>query len=234
MNQDVGIPEAQGFEDAEPIVVLAPHPDDKSLGCGALLARALAGAGAHVICLTDGSASHPASVQWSADRLAATRHDELIEAIRCLGGSADNLTWSGLQDGRLHQVDPAEVAADIAQTIAKTGARHVFAPAVEDHHADHKATARIADRVRELHPDWMFYSYPVWSRWDDPDFERNIGRHDPFRVPTGDARGKKRAAIQSHRSQLGMVVTDDPEGFILPRALIEKFVTEDEVFWRTP
>ena len=42
-----------------PLLVLAPHPDDESLGCGALLAQAFAGAGAHVACLTDGAASHP-------------------------------------------------------------------------------------------------------------------------------------------------------------------------------
>ena len=39
------------FEGRESLVVLAPHPDDESLGCGALLARGFAGAGAHVICL---------------------------------------------------------------------------------------------------------------------------------------------------------------------------------------
>ncbi len=46
---------------AAPIVVLAPHPDDESLGCGALLAAAFAGKGARVVCLTDGSGSHPGS-----------------------------------------------------------------------------------------------------------------------------------------------------------------------------
>ena len=64
------------FEGREKLVVLAPHPDDETLGCGALLARAFLGAGAHIICLTDGSASHPGSRHWTPARLAAQRRTD--------------------------------------------------------------------------------------------------------------------------------------------------------------
>ena len=43
-----------------PIIVLAPHPDDETLGCGGLLAAcAAAQIPAHIFVLTDGSLSHP-------------------------------------------------------------------------------------------------------------------------------------------------------------------------------
>ena len=43
-----------------PLVVLAPHPDDETLGCGALIFDAASrGADCHIICVTDGSRSHP-------------------------------------------------------------------------------------------------------------------------------------------------------------------------------
>lgn len=222
------------LEGHEKLIVLAPHPDDESLGCGALLARAFAGAGAHVICLTDGSASHPESIKWTPHRLAVQRRAEMIKAIECLGGSARDLTWVGMADSRLYQVDVGSVADKLEQIIEGHGAHHVFVPASEDHHEDHQATARFASELRSRHPDWVFYSYPVWCRWDDPDFQHTVALHAPVPAPQGSMRDKKRAAIHAHRSQMGKVVTDDPSGFVLPPEFIEKFVNEDEIFWRMP
>lgn len=222
------------FEGQEKLVVLAPHPDDESLGCGALLARAFAGAGAHVICMTDGSASHPHSKEWTPQRLARQRRMEMIKAIQCLGGSADDLTWLGMVDSCLYRADAEVVAADLEPTVAELGARHVFVPAAEDHHEDHQATARFANELRARRPDWTFYSYPVWCRWDDPEFGQNITRHAPVFLPAGSLRTRKHAAINAHQSQLGKVVTDDPSGFTLPTGFLEKFVSEDEIFWRMP
>ncbi|MBA49993.1 MAG: PIG-L deacetylase family protein [Paracoccus sp. (in: a-proteobacteria)] len=222
------------FRGDERIVVITPHPDDESLACGALLAHAFAGAGAHVICLTDGSASHPGSRTWVPPRLARQRHAELIDALKCLGGTPDDLFCLGLPDGRLDQADEAAISARVEQIVQDTGSRHIFASSAEDHHEDHKATASIAAAIRTRRPDWSYYSYPVWSRWDDPEFDAKIARHKPIFLEAGQHRDKKRAAIRAHRSQLGEIVTDDPSGFILPAAFIAKFIGEHEIFWRMP
>lgn len=216
------------------IVVLAPHPDDETLGCGGLLARAFAGAGAHVICLTDGSASHPGSQLWPPARLAETRRAELGEALIRLGGTADDMTWLGFPDSRLHEVDPEAILAPIEEAIASKGAQHIFVPAIEDKHCDHKTTARLAATLRERHPEWQFYSYPVWSRWDDLSFDQAAARNAPVFLDTRAARPRKRAAIAAHRSQLGQIVPDAPDGFVLPDGFVEKFVGEREIFWRMP
>ncbi|HEX2943304.1 MAG TPA: PIG-L family deacetylase, partial [Rhodopila sp.] len=43
-------------------LILAPHPDDESLGCGGLIATAVAaGRAPLVVILTDGAGSHPNS-----------------------------------------------------------------------------------------------------------------------------------------------------------------------------
>lgn len=214
------------------IAVLSPHPDDESLACGALLACAFATNRAHVICLTDGSASHPNSVQWPASKLASCRRSELEAAIGQLGGSSDDITWMGLPDSGLHQLDPFLIASDLLAILDACDATHVFAPSAEDHHEDHKVTSRVADELQRLRPDLIFYSYPVWSRWDDPEFEGNVIRHKPIHLEPGDWRERKRAAIGSHLSQFGLVVSDDPEGFVLPTDFVEKFVNENEIFWR--
>lgn len=234
MNIAHGPLSADVFKGREKLVVLAPHPDDESLGCGALLARAFAEAGAHVICLTDGSASHPGSALWTPQRLSALRHAEMARALECLGGSARDLTWLGMADSRLYQADATGVADTLEQVIEGIDARQVFVPAAKDHHEDHQATARFASELRTRRPDWSFYSYPVWCRWDDPEFRQTITRHAPIYLSLGDMQDRKRAAIFAHRTQLGQIVTDDASGFTLPPGFIEKFVSEDEIFWRMP
>ena len=87
------------------LLVLAPHPDDESLGCGAVLAQVFAQRGsgrkAHIICLTDGAASHPQSLAVPADRLAAIRQTELVAAVEQLGGNASDISFMGAPDGAL-------------------------------------------------------------------------------------------------------------------------------------
>ncbi|MGR3563898.1 MAG: PIG-L deacetylase family protein [Heliomarina sp.] len=215
-----------------PIVVLAPHPDDESLGCGALLAHAFRGAGAHVICMTDGAASHPGSRIWTRERLANRRRAEMEAALVALGGSPSDLTWLGLPDAALGDCDHLIVAARICAIIRQTGAGALFATAVEDHHADHKATAAIAAQVATLCPDVPQYRYPVWSRWDDPHFDEALGMRNAIRFSPGRHGPAKRAAVFSHASQMGQCVDDDPLGFQLDPRFVEKFILEDEIYWR--
>jgi len=226
--------EAAVLAGREKIIVLAPHPDDETLGCGGLLAQAFAGAGAHVVCMTDGSASHPGSTDWPPARLAAERRRELEEALTILGGSAADLTWLGLPDSRLHEIKADAIVTILEDVITASGARHIFVPAQEDKHCDHKTTAQIAAILRDRHPELHFYSYPVWSRWDDPQFEQCTKAHDAVFLATPTATTRKRAAIAAHRSQLGQVVQDDPNGFVLPAGFVEKFAGEREIFWRMP
>ncbi len=217
-----------------PIVVLAPHPDDESLGCGALLAHAFAHHGAQVVCMTDGSASHPGSRAWPPARLAGERHRELSRAVECLGGTSPDLTWLGHPDGWLGAQDQDAVVARVAAICRARGASHLFAPAPEDHHEDHKSTARIAALVAEAVSGLMVFSYPVWSRWDDPDLAARIAPHAPVAVEPGQWQAAKRAAIQAHVTQLGGIVGDDPTGFSMSPDFVDAFANHPEIYWRSP
>src|ERR1700759_4483419 len=67
-------------------VILAPHPDDESLGCGGLIATcAAAGRPPLVVILTDGAGSHPHSRMFPPDRLRACRAREVRTAVGMLG-----------------------------------------------------------------------------------------------------------------------------------------------------
>ena len=100
---------ADRFEDAEPLdlvalarsspaLVVAPHPDDESLGCGGLLARlGDAGVDVRAILVTDGAASHPRSTRYDAAARRALRDREWLRALACLGlrdGAANRLGWT--------------------------------------------------------------------------------------------------------------------------------------------
>ncbi len=80
---------ATAFGDA-PILVLAPHPDDESLGCGGLIAQAdVAGRPPTVTILTDGAGSHPNLRDWPPEPLRALREQEALRALGYFGLSGE-------------------------------------------------------------------------------------------------------------------------------------------------
>ncbi|WP_255328593.1 PIG-L deacetylase family protein [Paracoccus albicereus] len=215
-----------------PIMVLAPHPDDESLGCGGLLAYAFRNHGARVVCMTDGSASHPNSQQWPPARLAEARRNEMRNAVAELGGSADDLNFLDHPDGWLGASDRDAVAEALVAECAASHVRRVFVTSAEDHHEDHRATADIGARMSRLAPDLQIFAYPVWSRWDDPDFDRRLPEKQAVFLPIGDARAAKLAAIEAHASQRGRLVEDDPSGFAMTDDFVTAFVDNAEIFWK--
>ncbi|MGE0314731.1 MAG: PIG-L deacetylase family protein [Lautropia sp.] len=216
---------------AGPIVVLAPHPDDESLGCGGLLANAFAGKGATVVCLTDGSGSHPRSRRYPAPRLAERRARELREAVTRLGGTHADIVELGHRDGACPTRGSA-FDASVARVSALCVARRatmLFATSGADQHTDHQACEVLARAVQATLPALGLYAYPVWSRRDrfapDAGVERRLRWLD-----TSGVRDAKARAIAAHRTQLGLVVDDDSDGFVLEPTFVARFVEEDECF----
>lgn len=210
------------------VVVLAPHPDDESLGCGALLAACFnAGRPAHVVLLTDGSASHPGSGSWPAQRLAQQRRAEATEAICRLGGSVGNVTFLGLADGAVPSegADARAAVAEIRRICIATDAATLLSTGPADAHADHRATAAIAAGVVEALPGLRVLHYPIWP--PEPQVQAAAV---VTRFPQGDHRKRKALAVAAHLSQLGGLITDDPEGFVLPPDFVARFLDRDEVF----
>ena len=233
LTKDLPRVHATALTGGAPIVVLAPHPDDESLGCGALLAHAFKAQGAHIVCMTDGGGSHPGSALWPADRLAAMRWQELSHAIVRLGGLPTDMTWLGYPDGWLGAQDQARIAAEIAAICHARGAQHLFAPAIEDHHEDHRTTARIARLVARDMQGLCLFSYPVWSRWDDPHLLDRVAGQGPVALDPAPWQEYKRLAISAHRTQRGLIIDDDPQGFRMSADFIEAFASQPEIYWRT-
>lgn len=214
-----------------PVIVLAPHPDDESLGCGALLAEAFAGPGALVICMTDGSASHTGSRRYPPDRLAAIRRKELTRAVEILGGGAQDILWLGLPDAGMPGLpEPGALIDRLCAEAARLGARCLFAPATIDPHCDHVVTAEIATALARK-AGLTLFSYPIWSRWHDPDFRASLPGVSEYRFDTAAHAARKRAAIEAHESQRGLLIHDAAQAFVMEPGFIDLFATGPELFF---
>lgn len=214
-----------------PVVVLAPHPDDEALGCGALLSHAFAGPGGHVVCMTDGGASHPGSTAWPRDRLVEQRARELDAAVNALGGHAGDVTRLALPDAGmpgLTEVERDRIAQRIADLAERLGAELLVATAASDPHCDHVVTAGIGRRAADLGGMRCLY-YPIWSRWTG-----QVVSGTRYRLPSAAMRPRKASAIAAHHSQHGGLIADDPQGFVLPEDFVSRFLESDEIFVDVP
>ena len=198
------------------LVVIAPHPDDESLGAAALLIEAgRSGREVGIVALTDGDASHPNSLCVPPARLAEIRQREQEAAVAALG--VTNVRWLRLRlpdrfAGRSAGFKDASVK--IAAFCEEVRATALSAPHPDDPHSDHHAAAALAEDVLRLRPGLRLLFHPIWSmRLGDEEPYRCDGLL-PFRVGTDP--DTKARAIACHRSQLGKVVADDPDGFTLP------------------
>jgi LmbE family N-acetylglucosaminyl deacetylase len=213
------------------VLILAPHPDDESLGCGGLIAACCAaGRPPFVLVLTDGAGSHPLSRRYPPMLLRATREQEARDAVMALGLPPDRIDFLGLPDTAAPQEGAAfeDAVAVIVELVKHWGCSSIAAPWQHDPHCDHLAAHRmavdVATQLRLRH-----IAYPVWG-WTLPaddalDTVVAGGRLDiECHLPA------KRRAIAAHASQHGKVVTDDPSGFTLPAGLLAVFDAPYEVF----
>lgn len=213
-------------------LVLAPHPDDESLGCGGLIAEACArGLAPVVVVLTDGAMSHPTSRSHPPHKLRALRRAEAREAVAALGLGSERLHFLDIPDGRAPREGPdmEAAAARVADLARAHNAGTILASWEHDPHADHVAAQAIARAAARL-VGARVVSYPVWG-WALPrrallpagpvvGARLDIARHLPA----------KRRAIAAHGSQHPGLIADDPRGFSLPESLLSAVDRPFEVF----
>jgi LmbE family N-acetylglucosaminyl deacetylase len=213
-------------------LILAPHPDDESLGCGGLIAACCAmGRPPIVVVMTDGARSHPGSAAFPPARLVALRAAETRAAVAALGLAPSRLHFMGLPDGEVPRRGPAmeDAAAALAAIARGGGVGTILGTWEHDPHADHVAGHVIASRAAAL-AEVRLLSYPVWG-WALPPRRRlEAGVIAGVRIDITAQLPAKRRAIAAHASQHGAVVADDPRGFRLPATLLAALDQPFEVF----
>lgn len=213
-----------------PLVLVAAHPDDETLGAGGLLAlAAAAGVDVHVVIATDGEASHPHSPTYSPADLARWRAKEVEQAVALLAPKAQ-LHLLHLPDGELD--DHQDALAGAIEPLVVTGCR-VVAPWRGDAHPDHEAAGQVAAHVAAEQGAELL-EYPVWAwHWSRPGDVR-LPWPRAVRLPLdADARTAKSRALREHRSQVEPLSPRPGDEVLLSAELLAHFERDHEVFFRT-
>jgi LmbE family N-acetylglucosaminyl deacetylase len=204
------------------VVVVAPHPDDETLGAGGLICAATAsGRRVRVVVCTDGEAAS------EAPALGSRRRDETMAAVdRLTGGGGRDVVFVGLPDGTLaHSTD---AVADAVRPMLASDPLLV-APWSHDGHPDHDAVGRACAALGASHGGIEVWHYPIWAwHWADPQTFASlpVGR---LRLDGAVQRAKGRA-VHAFTSQ----ITPAHGPPILPPHVRSHFLRPDEAYVLAP
>ncbi|MGB3202334.1 MAG: PIG-L deacetylase family protein [Nodosilinea sp.] len=223
-----------------PVLVVAPHPDDETLGCGGAIAQLRAlGCPVQVLVVSDGANSHPRSRQYPPPRLRQLRQTETLSALGGLGVAAPAVTFLGLPDGAVpHLSPPPEPHSAAAQTaltqcqryLRQAAPQTIFLPYQFDPHRDHRATWKLVQAAASsLAPLPRLIEYPIWD-WDPRQRQPLGDRYQAWRIDITPQVALKQRAIHCYRSQTTDLIADDPTGFRLTPQLIASFLNPWEVY----
>ena len=129
---------------ADSIVIIAPHPDDESLGCAGVILRAKRSGGrVRVIFLTNGDGFAKAAAALSGKEMGAlgpvdflevgrVRQQNALDAARMLGLVPGDLVFLGYPDTGLAAMKTATAGDPFTQTC--TGMNHTYGLIFPDYH----------------------------------------------------------------------------------------------------
>lgn len=171
------------FPESARILVLAPHPDDESIGCGGLLLKFPGQC--DVVVLTDGRYGG-LSGQSEIDTIALRRL-ELGKAMIYVG--VNNYLFLEAEDGKLSENFAKFSNLDI------NGYDAIFVPAPGENHPDHSC---VYEFLLRLKPQARIFTYEVWSTLPTPSHYIDIS----------DVVDEKKNLISYYESQLVQVDYD--------------------------
>lgn len=168
------------------VLVLAPHPDDETIGCGGTLRLHIQrGDRVAVVFLTSGELGLEHLPPHEARRI---RETEAAAAAQILGLSA--LEFLRLPDWYLGENLPAARTA-LAPVLAREAPALIYAPHPAEWHPDHRAAfALLAGTLPSTPPD--IRCYEIWTP---------LAAHDEVEDITATMAAKLRA-VRCYRSQL--------------------------------
>lgn len=210
-------------------LVVAPHPDDETLGCGVTIMRRLnAGASVRVLIASDGAKWPPSESQ---DENRRVRLAELASAAAILGLQGSDVSTLRLPDGGLAEAGDV-LAEAVREQVAASGAVDVFVSSPADPHPDHQVLGSLVCEALRNVPVQVL-SYPVWQ-WTRPAgwlrAVRASGR--PVRVSTNGYLERKMQAVACYRSQHSSANADPSTDTGLTPWFLARFLGTAELFFR--
>lgn len=140
------------------VLIISPHPDDETLGCGGCIClHRMAGDSVKVVCLTNGAKG---GTDGDIDKTAYVdlRYKELREACDRLG--VDDLEYWNYEDRALF--DSPEMIEKLVELLNTYRPGLVFAPSPMEIHPDHRASVTFFEEaVCRLNFDFEIAFYEI-------------------------------------------------------------------------
>jgi LmbE family N-acetylglucosaminyl deacetylase len=202
---------------SEVLTIVAPHPDDETLGAGGLIsACAELGMDITLILVTDGEKARP-----EIERLASVRSTELRKAMMRIAPDGARIIPLHIPEGGVAQAE-AQLTERLVELVSPRST--LIAPFEQDGQTDYEATAR-ACMAAAKRLGILCARYPIWA-WD---------RLGPEQMPmesmrkvalTPEALNAKRSALACYASQ----IENRPGGPVVPAHVLEHFDRPYEAF----
>lgn len=172
------------IQENDKLLIVAPHPDDESIGCGGLLS--LYGKQCDVLLLTDGRlGKSKARENCSDEEIINTRLNELKNALKLC--NANNLLTLNIPDSQTKKYRKRIYHTDIK------GYDYIFVPNSHETHIDHRMACKCIKRMRLMgKTKAKIYEYEVWTPLRSSDWLLDISSVEE----------KKREMIEQHVSQI--------------------------------
>ena len=217
-------------------LIVAPHPDDESLGCGGAIAL-LRKYEREVVVLTmsDGTLSHPNSKKYPPEKLRELRESEMCAALEILGVSADKVKFLRFKDRSVPNENATDFAAaveTVKEFLIEIQPNTIIVPWRRDPHPDHRATRQIFGAANAFFDGkFRLIEYPIWL-WEMADAADLPQANEVKirRLAIDEVVERKQKAIYAHRSQTTDLIDDDPHGFRLSPEVLAHFAAPFEIY----
>ena len=182
---------------ANTVMVLAPHMDDETIGCGGTLIKHVEdGTKVHVVFMTDGAAGFKkgnSDESSNENKIVSIRRQEAVKACEHL--SIYSLDYLDLPDSKVEVTDDA--IDKLSNLFEKYKPDLIYLPFLTDTHHDHWLTNDILmamlKKLPGLKKGLMCCAYEVWN----PIYPNSI-------VDISKQMDKKMLALQEYKSQLAV------------------------------
>jgi len=215
-----------------PCMIIAPHPDDETLGCGATIIKTRRkDRPVRIVIVTDGSASSRSAI-ITPEGLADIRQSEAERACKVLGVGAEDIVFLRFIDGEAEN-HKEEIEKYLIREIKAFSPSQIFSPYDFDKHRDHRAVAAVVNKlIQSGFIDCSIFEYPLWfwpkaALWHVLHPQRFLTLR---RVNARDVIETKKSAMAEHRSQYDNL-TGEPGWRKFRPFFLDRFFTPYELYF---
>lgn len=216
-------------------LIIAPHQDDETLGCGGIIAlKCQNHVPVSVVFLADGHGSHKRYANIESREIIQMRKEEAITALVTLGVDKSAIHFLDFPDGslfELYRTNHRDAIEKLVEIFIETEPEEVYVTFHGDVHKDHEAAYQLT-RIAIAHTNIQvkLFQYPIWSMWYPwrASYRVNDFFHI-YRVPVHAVLEIKKQALLAYRSQY--LPPSSHEVPSTPLSFFQLFCTSHEVFF---